>query len=107
MINMLRLGRTCNTKNYQNEFKTMVSVRDEEIAYIPELYTHEEYDRSESESEPEKERHINVIQDNIDEGEVVKIPSSEESEVGESDFEAVHHQKSLRMKERNKSRKPS
>lgn len=55
-------------------------VRDEEITYIPELHTREEYDCPESESEPEKEKQINVLQDNVDENKVVRIPSSEKRE---------------------------
>lgn len=60
---MIRLGRTYNAKSYQNQFKTMINLREEEIEYMPDLYTDEEYNSPEDESEPEKEKQINVIQD--------------------------------------------
>lgn len=85
VINMLRLGRTYNVKSYQNEFKTMINVRDEEIAYIPDLYTQEEYDSPESDKEPEKEKQINILQDIIDEDKRIGIPNSEGRKAEESD----------------------
>lgn len=68
-------------KDYQNEFKTTVSIQDEEIAYVPELHTHKEYDCPEDIREPEKEKWINVIRDSKDGDKMSGTPSIEENDM--------------------------